>query len=136
MSHSVRILSISDDDGLRYSRELLLAYDGYETESTTSNTALSVSRVRSFDIAVICRSVEPERAMALTEMLRRYHPEMQILCISPLENRITQSAADMEIPAGPDVVLAAVHELCDRKPAQKASYASSHPRMRPEPVKL
>ena len=33
MSDSVRILSISDDDGLRLSRELLIANDGYETES-------------------------------------------------------------------------------------------------------
>jgi len=126
MTDSARVLLISDDEGLRYSRELLLSYDGYDTESITSATALPVSRVRSFDIAVVCRSVRPERAMALADMLRRYNPEIQILCIRPLENRIAQCAADMEIPSGPDIVLAAVHELCDRKSIHKASYAGSH----------
>jgi DNA-binding NtrC family response regulator len=126
MSPSVRILSISDDDGLRYSRELLLANDGYETESITSNTALSVSRVRSFDIAVICRSVDPERAMALTDMLRRYNPDMQILCITPLENRLDSSAADLEIASGPETVLEGVRQLCSQRSMRNACYEASH----------
>src|SRR6059058_267687 len=108
MSHPVRILSISDDDGLRYSRELLLAKDGYETESMTSNTALSVSRAKSFDIALICRSVDPERALAICSTLRRYNPGIQILCISPLENRMEAYGGDLEILSGPEPVLEAI----------------------------
>ena len=126
MSDTARVLSISDDDGLRYSRELLLWNDGYETESITSSTALSVSRVRSFDIALICRSVDPERAMALTEMLRRYNPEIQILCIRPLESRLTPCGADREIASGPEAVLEAVRELCNQRSTHKASCAASH----------
>ena len=108
----IRILSISDDDGLRLSRELLLENDGYETESITSNTAVSVSRVRSFDVAVICRSVKPARAMALTDMLRRYNPDIQVLCISPLENRLDPCPADLEPPSGPEIVLETVRQMC------------------------
>ena len=95
MSNSVRILSISDDDGLRLSRELLIVNDGFETESILSNTAVSVSYARSFDIVMICRSVDPERAMALIDMLRRYNPEIRILTISPLEKNMRRSDADI-----------------------------------------
>ena len=126
MIHSARVLSISDDDGLRYSREFLLSNDGYVTESITSNTALSVSRVRSFDIALICRSVEPKRAMALTDMLRHYNPEIQILCISPLDDRLDRCGADLEIGSGPEAVLEAVRALCNRRSAHKAYYEASH----------
>lgn len=126
MNSSVRILSISDDDGLRYSRELLLSNDGYETESITSNTTLSVTRVRSFDIAVICRSVQGERAMSLTDMLRRYHPEIQIVRISPLEDPAEHCEVDMEIPSGPETILDAVRQLCAQFSMHKACYEASH----------
>jgi len=126
MSTSVRILSISDDAGLRYSRELLLLSDGYDTESTTSNAVLSVTRVRSFDVAVICRSVQRDRAMALTDMLRRYHPEIQIVCISPLENQAEPGVADTEIPSGSDTGLEAVRQLCAQISMRRACYEASH----------
>jgi DNA-binding NtrC family response regulator len=125
MSTPVRILSVSDDDGLRNSRELLLENDGYETESITSNTALSVARVRSFDIGLICRSVEPERAMALTEMLRRYNPNILILSIRPLENRPEHFDADLEIPSGPEPVLDACRRLCEQMSARAGCYEAS-----------
>lgn len=122
----IRILSISDDDGLRSSRELLLQKGGYATESITSNTVLSVSRVRSFDVALICRSVKPARAMALTDMLRRYHPDIQVLCISPLENRLDPCAADLEPPAGPEIVLETVRQMSDHRPMRAAGRGASH----------
>ena len=112
----IRILSISDDDGLRLSRELLLQRDGYETESITSTTAVSVSRARSFDVAVICRSVKPSRAMALTEMLKRYNPEIQVLCISQLDDQFaSRRAIDLEIPSSPKIVLETVREMCTHR---------------------
>jgi len=119
MSHPVRILSISDDDGLRYSRELLLAKDGYETESMTSNTALSISRAKSFDIALICRSVDPERALAICSTLRRYNPGIQILCISPLENRMETYGGDLEILSGPEPVLEAIRQVSNQRTARR-----------------
>jgi hypothetical protein len=125
MSNPIRILSISDDDGLRLSRELLLINDGYETESIASNMALSVGRARSFDIALICRSVEPERAMILADMLRRYNPDIQILCSSPLENRI-EFAVGPEIPSGPEALLDAIREFCKQKPVRQDPSMLSH----------
>ena len=126
MSHPVRILSISDDDGLRYSRELLLAKDGYETVSMTSNTALSISRAKSFDIALICRSIDPERAVAVCSKLRRCNPEIQILCISPLENRMEHYGGDLEISSGPEPVLEAIRQVSSQRTACRETCEASH----------
>lgn len=112
MNAPVRILSISDDDGLRYSRELLLVNEGYETESISSNTALTVAYIGSFDIALICRSVEPERALAVADVLRRYNPNIRVLTISPLEDWPERLRADLEIPSGPEPVLEACRRIC------------------------
>ena len=112
MSKPARILSISDDDGLRFSRELVLRNDGYETESITSNDALPAARVRSFDIALICRSVHPARATAFSDWLRQYNPEIQIVCIAPLEDPAEPCEADVEILAGPEPLLETIRELC------------------------
>ena len=125
---AIRILSISDDDGLRLSRELLLLSDGYETESITSNTPLAAGFVRSFDIALICRSVKPERAIELTELMRKYHPEIQVACVTPLESIAATTEPDMEIASGPEAVLGAVRELCAQRSMRRAHYASSHSR--------
>lgn len=111
----VRVLSICDDDGLRLSRELLLLRDGYQTESIASNTAITVSRVRSFDLALICRSVDRGRAIALIEMLRRYHPAIQILCISPLDSSGDMYHADLDVPSGPQAFLDAIRFLLQKR---------------------
>ena len=111
MSNRVRILSISDDDGLRFSRELVLRNEGYETESITSNHGLSGAHARSFDIALICRSVQPTRAMALSDWLRQYNPEIQIVCIAPLEDPAEPCEADIEILAGPKPLLETIRAL-------------------------
>lgn len=125
MGNPVRILSISDDDGLRFSRHLLLDNYGYEAESISSNTPLSASLARHFDIALICRSVERQRMMALADMLRRYNPKIQIICIDPLEHRETPCDADFAIPSGPESVLEAIRELCKQKPVHHEPYAAS-----------
>lgn len=110
MDGSFRILSISDDDGLRYSRELLLTRDGYETESVSSDVVLSAERARSFDAVLICRSVDPKRGLALTEALERYNPGIQILCIGPVESGDGQ---DYSLPVlqGPQALLGEVRKM-------------------------
>ncbi len=114
MIHHVRILSISDDDGLRFSRELLLKNEGYETESMTSNAALSIPVTGPFDIALICRSVDPERATAITNQLRNAHSEIHVVCIAPMQNESVNNAADVEISPGPEPLLEAVRTICDQ----------------------
>jgi hypothetical protein len=105
----MRILSISDDDGLRYSRELPLLNAGYDAESVTSHTALAIGRIRSFDAAVICRSVEPASAAALTEMLRRYNPAMPIMNVALIDN-IERLDRNLFIVSEPELFLEALRE--------------------------
>jgi DNA-binding NtrC family response regulator len=113
MKNAIRILSISDDDGLRYSRQLLLVSDGYEAESTNSRTAFAVA-ARSFDIALLCSSVDPKRALALGEMLRRCNPDIQILLITPTEGA-SLLETDLEVPSGPESLLHAIKQTCEQK---------------------
>lgn len=120
---SFRILSISDDEGLRYSRELLLMNAGYETESVSSDAELSIARVRSFDAALICRSVDAKRGMALTEMLQRYNPEIQIMCIAPLES-MEQLDIHLHIVPEPQLFLEAVKRLHLNAAGPKSCHAA------------
>ena len=111
MSNPVRILSISDDDGLRQSRELLLLTYGFDVTSTSSDTPISVMQVRSFPFALICRSVSSERVMALVDMLRRYNPEIQILRIAPLDDDDVCDT-DFNLSPTPEALLAEVRYIC------------------------
>ena len=127
MNNRVRILSISDDDGLRFSRELLLTRDGYETTSVTSSAALSLLSARPFDIALICRSVDPERAVAVTELLRNQNPAIQIVCVAPIEDRHDSRDADFEVASGPQPLLDAIRALCgQRNASRKTCFEVSH----------
>lgn len=110
-SPAAHVLSICDDDGLRLSRELLLLKDGYKTESIQSNANLTVTWVRSFDLALICRSVNRERAIALVERLRRYHSAIRILAIRPLDSSPDMCDADLEVPSGPQALLDAIRSF-------------------------
>jgi len=113
---TARILSICDDDGLRLSREPLLLNDGYVVESIASSVPLSVARVRTFDIALICRSVDAHRAMALKEMLERYNSQIQVVCISPLDFESFIDASSL-VPPTPEGLLHAIRLLADRRKA-------------------
>ena len=119
-----RILSISDDDGLRSSRELLLTNDGYETDSVASDVVLSASQALSYDVALICRSVDTKRGMVLTELLQRYHPEIQIMSIAPLDS-MEQFDLHMQIVPEPQLFLEVVRRLCAHA-APRRSYQAAH----------
>jgi hypothetical protein len=95
-------------------RDLLLQEEGYQTESIESSTAIPASRVRSFDLALICRSIDSERAMALAGFLRQYHPAIQILAIDPLDSWPDTYHPDLEVPPGPQALLDAVRSLVEQ----------------------
>jgi hypothetical protein len=103
----VRVLSVCDDGGLRSSRELLLQAYGYEVESHPSDDYLLMVHVSSFDVAIICQSVNRDEAPRLMRMLRRYNPRLRILDLSrPVE---LDSAGYCE--PGPHIFLEAVKSL-------------------------
>ncbi|MGB6686241.1 MAG: response regulator [Terracidiphilus sp.] len=122
-TNRVRILSISDDDGLRMSRELVLESDGYELESLSSNGHLAVAKVQSFEIAIVCQSVDGGRATRLAEMLRCYNPSIRILRIGRDSFQFDPYYYDVgcDAIAGPRALLNAVKSLLDKKnPARES----------------
>lgn len=111
----IRILSICDDDGIRFSRELVLRQEGYEVESVTSNLALDIPRVRSFHIAILCHSLTAYRAAQISDMLRRYNPSIQLARIHAIRSRTDHCYdADCEVLPGPGAMLEAIRDLVAR----------------------
>jgi hypothetical protein len=108
---------------------LLLQKDGYQTESMESNTAIPATRVPSYDLALICRSVDCERATAIVGLLRQYHPSIQILSINPLDSSADTYHPDLKVPPGPQALLDAVHSLL-HQPAPASGSAPQHPASR------
>jgi len=114
----IRVLSICDDDLLRSTREMVLRKDGYDIVSISSNDLLGVPEIRRFDVAVICHSVPPARAMGLVERLRRYNPEIRLLTVNPRVRRADPFyEVDSEVLAGPGALLKAVKQLLDKNAA-------------------
>lgn len=109
----IRVLSICDDDSIRFSRELVLLQEGYEVESVTSNACLEVSKARSFHVAILCHSISPERAAQIAEKLRRYNPAIRVARVHAIRPRSDHFYdADCEVFPGPDALLSAIGELC------------------------
>jgi hypothetical protein len=111
----VRILSICDDERIRFSRELVLMHEGYEVESVTSNTPLDVGRVRSFHIAILCHSLAAYRASQIAHMLRRYNPSIGVIRVHSLRVQMDSFYdVDCEVLPGPDAMLEGIRALAMR----------------------
>ena len=109
----VRILSICDDDGIRFSRELVLMQEGYEVSSVPSYACLSPDCMRSFHIAVLCHTVDAERAARLAEMLRWYNPSIGVLRVHSIRPP-SKSFYDLDCEAlpSPEELISGIRSLC------------------------
>ena len=74
---------------------------------------LSATIVRTFDIAIICRSVESERALVLAELLREWNPEIRILTMSQQEELRHELVTGLEIAPGPEALLEACRKVSE-----------------------
>lgn len=111
----IRILSIADDDGIRFSRELVLRQEGYEVESVTSNARFDSPWVRTFPIAVLCHSVDSNRAAEIAEALRQRNPSIAVVRIHAIRSiRDFYYDVDCEALPGPDQLLHALENLVTR----------------------
>jgi DNA-binding NtrC family response regulator len=111
----IRVLSISDDQMVRSTREMVLRRDGYEIISLESNEFLSIPEIRSFDVALICYSVPAQRAIGIIDRLRRYKPDIRVLRVNPRVARVEPYYdVDLEVLAGPAALLNAVRQLLEK----------------------
>lgn len=112
-----RIMAISDYEGLRTSREQVLSLEGFLVESVSSSAVFEDSWIKSFDIAVVCQSIEAEDAVRIARLLRRANPCIAILRVNPsqanmanMENR-SLFTYEMDALAGPCGLLHAIEVL-------------------------
>ena len=113
-----RILAISDYEGLRTSREQVLQLQGFHVESVTSRAVFRESWIRTFDIAVLCQSIEPADAMKIARLLRRANPNIALLRVNPCQASMERQSLfdyEMDALAGPDGLLQGI-EMIGRKP--------------------
>lgn len=120
----LRVLSISDDDGIRYSRELVLMNRGYEVESIESSALLDDRRARSFNIAILCHSIDPRAAEVMARNLRRLNPSIGILRVrTMLAYADSTYDVDCEVLPDPRPLLTAIETLST---ARKATASRIH----------
>jgi DNA-binding response OmpR family regulator len=115
----IRILSICDDEGIRFSRELVLKQEGYEVESVRSDEDVDDSRIKSFHIAVLCHSLSPEDAARMTIQLREANSTISVLRVHAIRSMETRFYdVDCEVLPGPGQLLSGIQVLCTRLKSQ------------------
>jgi CheY-like chemotaxis protein len=108
----VRILSVCDDDGIRFSRELVLKQEGYEVESVPSREHLEDSRICSFHIAVLCHSLDAEDAARIANQLRDANPSIAVLRVHAIRTMSNDFYdVDCEVFPGPGQLLNGIETL-------------------------
>lgn len=111
----IRILSVCDDDGIRFSRELVLRFESYEVESVRSNEKLEPARIRSFHIAVLCHSIPADRAADIAIHFRRLNPEIGIVRVHAVRSAVDHVYdVDCEVLPGPGQLLGGIRTLATR----------------------
>ncbi len=114
---TTRILAISDYEGLRTSREELLQRAGFHVESVPGNVRLDGSWVETFDLAILCQSIDPSRVSKITQSLRRANPNILIVRINPTQAAMaahTPFDVELEGLSGPQGLLRAIELMGER----------------------
>jgi len=109
---TVRILSISNDQHLARSRQLVLESQEFDVESFTSQTALMESQGRSFDVAIVDHTVPDDEKRMLVDELRRLCPGIKIIGLLQF-GEVPNAAWDCacRIDDGPVALLEAVRSV-------------------------
>lgn len=107
-----RILLVSDYEGLRFSRELLLRKHGYDVETMSSGQFLAKRELCQCDLAILCQSLESDRALLVGAILRRAEPSIALLRVHPFR-RSLEPEFDLSVEGfdGPGVLLNVLQEF-------------------------
>jgi CheY-like chemotaxis protein len=109
----IRVLSICDDDGLRYSRELLLATGGFDTTSVSSNDVWERAAKSKYDLIILCHAVDINRALRVISFIRRRNPQVHTLGIKSLDRILVNESSEIkgEVASRPSMLLKAMSSL-------------------------
>lgn len=111
----MHLLAISDYDGLRFSREMILSKAGYTVHSIPSGAVTDVFNGANFQLAILCQSVEHGRAAQVASVLRDGNPAIRILRVLP-DRSVSEHGYDAVIDGwdNPERFLDAVRRLSQR----------------------
>lgn len=145
-SNRMTILSIGEDRTLLNTRHMVLESAGFLVRSILSIDAIEEAEVLGIDLALICHSVEEDRACAAAHLLKKMSPAISILllCKGYRGGRITD--VEQIAPHGPKQLLLEIERTLQHKlgtcessthalqisPATKL-YASRFGQMKSEP---
>lgn len=123
----VRILSISDHESVKLSRELLLQSVGYSVISMSSDCGLKEELPRHVNIAIIGHTVDDRSAIRIVGRLRTAQPHLRILRLAE-KNAFTGCEYDSVCfpEHGPRAFLDSVAELLEAGEAVEDSPIFGH----------
>jgi hypothetical protein len=109
---SVRILSISDHESVKRSRELLLQNAGYLVVSISSDCALKQEIPRDIEVAIIGQTVDDLSASLIIQRLRTTQPHLRILRLAERNASISYEYDSVcLVEDGPGVLLGCLAEM-------------------------
>ena len=106
----LRILSLGDDEALLSTRHMVLESAGYCVRSITTWGIIEEDEVRGIDLALICHSVERDRATAIARSLKGINPRISI---RQLSNGWVGRIDNVEqiVPDGPRQLLVQIEDI-------------------------
>ena len=115
-----RILSISYDEALLQTRELMLSREGFEVESAVGfSAALHASEQRKFDLVIMGHSIPAEDKTAIIEQLRAVCNTPILALRKPNESPLKAAEYDLD-SWDPQQFLSYIKEIMNHLP-QSAS---------------
>ena len=108
---SVRVLQISDDPNLAATRLLVLQSAGFKVEHRGSSALRSVDGCRSFQVIVLCQSLDAAIAAELSHRICAAAPDARILRVRyALHDQVLADVA-ISAPVQPHELVNAVERL-------------------------
>ena len=122
-SSSARILSVSDYESLRASRELLLKSAGYSVISMSSDRVLTEEIAGKVEIAIVDQTTNDSTATQIAGRLRDSHANIRILRLTELRSPNSGFDAICAVELGPEVFLNRVAKLAKAAKFKDSSVA-------------
>lgn len=120
---AAKILSISANDALRLTRQLLLENAGYEVLSASSNlreVRAAARKLGKCDLVIIGHSLVPRVKRSLAEVIRNVQPACPILELCLASPNIQDAEFHLR-GAEPEELLSTIHLILDKKARRSRS---------------
>jgi hypothetical protein len=123
---TAHILSIGDDPWLLISRQMVLESSGYEVFSCSSDALIKEELTLECDLAILCHSIEAERAQELANRLRRLKPSLPLLVLTYFESCSIRGLEGSVNSSNPGVLLEVILRMINVARSTPASGAIGH----------